>query len=63
LGRVCLARHPLTPNAKAVSNQQVPGGENQSYADGHAGRLRLEDIKTVIWHVGWVPMANPWNEH
>jgi hypothetical protein len=61
LGRICLARHPLMPNAKAVSNRQVPGAISMSYADGHAGRLPLQDIKTVIWNVGYVSVADPWS--
>jgi hypothetical protein len=46
---------------KPFSNQQVPGVESQSYADGHSGRLWLEYTQTVVWHVGWVPVADPWS--
>jgi prepilin-type N-terminal cleavage/methylation domain-containing protein/prepilin-type processing-associated H-X9-DG protein len=60
LGRVCLARHPLMRSARAVQGKKLPGAVNASYADGHAGRLRLQDSKTVIWHLGYVPAGNPW---
>ncbi|SPE54561.1 conserved exported hypothetical protein [Verrucomicrobia bacterium] len=63
LGRICLARHRLTRGAKARNGQALTGGIDMSYADGHAGRLRLQDIKTVIWHVGYVPVASPWSIH
>jgi prepilin-type N-terminal cleavage/methylation domain-containing protein/prepilin-type processing-associated H-X9-DG protein len=60
LGRICLTRHPLMRNVRVIQGQQLPGAVNLSYADGHAGKLRLQDIKTVIWHVGYVPVGNPW---
>jgi len=60
LGRVCLARHPLMRGAKAVQGKTVPGAIDMSYADGHAGKLRVQDIKTVFWHLGYVPVGNPW---
>jgi len=61
LGRVCLTRHPLGRGARAIQGQKLPGGISVSYADGHAARLRLQDIKTVIWHLGYRPVANPWS--
>jgi len=61
LGRLCLARHPLTRGARAIQGQKVPGAIDMSYADGHAGKLRLQDIKTVIWNLGYVPVGNPWS--
>jgi prepilin-type N-terminal cleavage/methylation domain-containing protein len=60
LGRITLARHPLMRNARAVQGKKLPGAINTSYADGHAGKLRLQDCKTVIWHLGYVPAGNPW---
>jgi prepilin-type N-terminal cleavage/methylation domain-containing protein len=63
LGRVCLARHPLTRAANVVQGQKLPGAIDVSYADGHAGRLRLQDIKTPIWHLNYVPVGNPWQTH
>ena len=58
-GRICVARHPLL-HAKATTGQPLPGAINMSYADGHAGGLPLQKIKTVIWHVGYVPGDDPW---
>ncbi len=60
LGRCVIARHPVTRNAKAKSGQPLAGGINMSYADGHAGKLRLQDIKTPTWHLGYQPISNPW---
>jgi hypothetical protein len=60
LGRICLARHPLLRQARAVSGRPVPGAINPSYADGHAARLPLQNLKTVYWHVGYQPVGNPW---
>ena len=60
LGRCCLARHPLMRSAKVKSGQALPSAINMSYADGHSGKLRLEDIKTVTWHVGYQPIQDPW---
>jgi hypothetical protein len=31
-----------------------------SYADGHAAKIRLQDIKNVTWHVGYEPIRDPW---
>jgi prepilin-type N-terminal cleavage/methylation domain-containing protein len=61
LGRLCLARHPMMSGARAVQGRPLPGAIDMSYADGHAGKLRLQDLKTVIWHVGYVPTGNPWS--
>ena len=60
LGRVCLTRHPLTRGVKVAQGQKLPGAINMSYADGHAGKLLLQNIKTVIWHLGYLPTGNPW---
>jgi prepilin-type N-terminal cleavage/methylation domain-containing protein/prepilin-type processing-associated H-X9-DG protein len=60
LGRLALSRHPLRPG-RAVQGQRIPGTINMSYADGHAGQLRLQNMKNVIWHVGYIPIANPWS--
>lgn len=59
LGRCCLSRHPLM-RFKAKSGQPLPSAINMSYADGHAGKLKLQDIKNVTWHVGYEPINNPW---
>jgi prepilin-type processing-associated H-X9-DG protein len=60
LGRICLARHPLMSNVKVNANTRLPGAINSSYVDGHAGRLALQKIKTVYWHVNYVPVEDPW---
>jgi prepilin-type N-terminal cleavage/methylation domain-containing protein/prepilin-type processing-associated H-X9-DG protein len=59
LGRCSISRHPLKA-ARAVSNQAVPGAINMSFADGHVANWKLQNIKNVIWHVGFTPNANPW---
>jgi len=60
LGRCCLARHPLMRVAKVKSGQALPSAINMSYADGHAGKIRLQDIKNVTWHVGYELIRDPW---
>jgi prepilin-type N-terminal cleavage/methylation domain-containing protein/prepilin-type processing-associated H-X9-DG protein len=62
LGRICLARHPLRRGAQArVKNgERLPSGINMSYADGHAGKLLLQDIKRPTWHVDYTPISDPW---
>ncbi len=61
LGRCCLARHPLT-RARAARNQPlINSAINMGYTDGHAAKLRLQDIKRPTWHVGYVPIGNPWS--
>lgn len=60
LGRVCLARHPFITNAKSTPGRPLPSAINMGYADGHAGKLPLQKIKTVIWHNGYQPIWDPW---
>jgi prepilin-type N-terminal cleavage/methylation domain-containing protein len=60
-GRISVPRHPLVKNAINTPNQPVPGAENMSYADGHAGKLRLQQIKNLMWHLGSVPVGDPWD--
>jgi hypothetical protein len=58
--RLLIARHPLTPG-KTVYNQPIPGQIDMAYVDGHAGAIKLQDVKTVYWCRGWPgPIANPW---
>jgi prepilin-type processing-associated H-X9-DG protein len=59
LGRICIARHPIL-RVKVTAGQPLPGAINMSYADGHAMRLPLQQIKTVLWHAGYVPGGDPW---
>jgi len=60
VARVLLARHPLLVNATIAQNQPLPGSDNMSYVDGHAGVIRMQDIKTVYWSQGYTPVSNPW---
>jgi prepilin-type processing-associated H-X9-DG protein len=60
LGRCTIARHPLA-KVKVQPRDRLPSGINMSYADGHAGRIALQDIKTPTWHVGYVPIQDPWS--
>jgi prepilin-type N-terminal cleavage/methylation domain-containing protein len=60
LGRVCIARHPLQKRARAVNAQRLPGAIQMSYVDGHSGKLPLQQLKTVYWHKGYVPIGDPW---
>ncbi len=59
LGRCSISRHPLKA-ASAVPFQPVPGAINMAFADGHAAYWKLQNIKNVVWHVGFTPNANPW---
>ena len=59
-GRVCLARHSFVPGAKSSSGSPLPSAINIGYTDGHAGKLPLQRIKTVIWHKDYQPIWNPW---
>jgi prepilin-type N-terminal cleavage/methylation domain-containing protein len=60
LGRCCIARHPALGKVRVANRQPLPSGIDMSYADGHAGSLRLQDIKKVTWHVGYQPIGDPW---
>jgi prepilin-type N-terminal cleavage/methylation domain-containing protein/prepilin-type processing-associated H-X9-DG protein len=60
LGRISIARHPLKGNCTVEEGDPLPGAINMSYADGHAAQLALQQMKTVIWHLGYQPVADPW---
>ena len=60
-GEISVPRHPLLRNATTTPNQPLPGAENMSYADGHAAKLRLQQIKNLMWHLGSVPVSDPWD--
>lgn len=60
LGRVCVARHPFVSNAKSASGKPLPSAINMGYADGHAGKLPLQKIKSVVWHKDYQPIWDPW---
>ena len=63
LGRICIARHPLMINASVPTGGALPSGINMSYADGHAGYLKLQQIKNLNWYLGYTPIVNPWANH
>ena len=60
LGRICIARHPLQRNARAVRPQPLSGAIQMSYVDGHAAKLPLQKLKSVIWHKNYVSVEDPW---
>jgi len=60
LGRICLARHPFVFSAKSAAGKTLPSAINMGYADGHAGKLPLQKLKTVVWHKGYQPIWDPW---
>jgi prepilin-type N-terminal cleavage/methylation domain-containing protein len=58
--RLLISRHPLTPG-KTVYNQPIAGRIEMAYVDGHVDTLKLQNIKTVFWSLGWPgPIGNPW---
>ena len=59
LNRMGIARHPLKAGT-ANQNQSVPGSITMGFADGHAANWKLQNIKNVVWHVGFNPNPNPW---
>ncbi len=60
MGVACIARHNLQLNATATQGQPLPSGINMGYADGHAGHLPLQQLKTLAWHQGYVITSDPW---
>jgi len=58
-GRCSISRHPLK-RATTANGKVVPGAINMAFADGHAGLWKLQQIKNVVWHVGFTPNNNPW---
>jgi prepilin-type N-terminal cleavage/methylation domain-containing protein/prepilin-type processing-associated H-X9-DG protein len=59
LGRISIARHPLM-RQKSTTGQRLPSAINVGYVDGHASKLPLQKLKTVYWHVGYVPTEDVW---
>jgi len=60
LGRLSIARHPAR-SGKASVGKPVPGAINMGFADGHVSRWKLQDIKNLVWHVGFTPTPDPWS--
>ena len=60
LGRICLARHPFVPGAKSANGKALPSAINMAFADGHAGKIPLQRLKSVVWHKDYQPIWDPW---
>ncbi len=58
IDRVLVARHPLMKGSK-VARPSIPGAIQMGYVDGHVGRFKLQELKTVYWHQNYVPTADP----
>jgi prepilin-type N-terminal cleavage/methylation domain-containing protein/prepilin-type processing-associated H-X9-DG protein len=58
--RLLISRHPAKPG-RTVSGQPIPGKINIGFADGHVENFKLQRIKTVMWHVDYIPIADPWS--
>lgn len=56
----CIYRHPVPTHGTVTTGQPLPGAINMGFADGHASRLPLQQMKTVLWHVGYVVSGDPW---
>ena len=61
MGRIGLARHgsqALSAGlARVDTAQRLPGAINMSFYDGHVALVRLEDLWTLYWSVGYQPPA------
>jgi prepilin-type N-terminal cleavage/methylation domain-containing protein/prepilin-type processing-associated H-X9-DG protein len=62
--RACIARHGSQPAGAAPRsvppNTVLPGMINFAFVDGHAGSVRLQNLWTLYWHLGWqVPNPRP----
>ncbi len=60
LGRVCITRHPPQKGLRSSSGRPLPGAIQMGFVDGHATKLPLQKLKTVIWHKGFEPISDPW---
>jgi prepilin-type N-terminal cleavage/methylation domain-containing protein len=59
LGRISIARHPLL-RQKSKTGQPLPSAINIGYVDGHSGKVPLQKLKTVYWHLNYVPVDDIW---
>jgi prepilin-type N-terminal cleavage/methylation domain-containing protein/prepilin-type processing-associated H-X9-DG protein len=62
--RITIGRHGLTSASGAprsvLAGTPLPGKNNIAFADGHVEPVRLENLWTLNWHVGWVqPSPRP----
>jgi prepilin-type N-terminal cleavage/methylation domain-containing protein/prepilin-type processing-associated H-X9-DG protein len=60
LGRCVINRHPTPKRTTVKSGQRLSGAINMSFVDGHAEKLPLQKIKTVIWHRDYKQIWDPW---
>ncbi len=59
LGRISIARHALM-RQRSVNQKPLPSAINIGFVDGHSGKVPLQKLKTVYWHVGYVPVEDVW---
>jgi prepilin-type N-terminal cleavage/methylation domain-containing protein/prepilin-type processing-associated H-X9-DG protein len=62
--RVCIARHGSQAAGAAPRNVPpntvLPGMINFAFVDGHASPVKLQNLWTLYWHLGWqVPSPRP----
>ncbi len=60
LGRICITRHALLRGFKAARQRPLPSAIQLSYVDGHAAKLPLPKLKSVIWHKDYTPVDDIW---
>jgi prepilin-type N-terminal cleavage/methylation domain-containing protein len=59
LGRICIGRHPLS-RQKPVKPQPLQSAIIIGFVDGHASKVPLRNLKTMYWHLGYVPVDDIW---
>ena len=59
LGRISIARHPVN-RIHSSSGKPLPSAINIGFVDGHSARIQLQKLKTVYWHVGYIPVDDVW---
>lgn len=57
--RVCIARHGGRPASSApkyvAPATPLPGTIDMGFVDGHAEQVKLQNLWTYYWHLGWTP--------
>jgi prepilin-type N-terminal cleavage/methylation domain-containing protein len=63
LHRLTIARHNYKAAGAAPKNvplgQPLVGAITLGFADGHVAAVKLEQLWTLYWHLGWAPSAQP----
>lgn len=59
LGRITIARHPVM-RQRSATRQPLPSAINIGFVDGHSAKVPLQKLKTVYWHVGYIPVDDIW---